>query len=179
MGQQQLSTLSFGGDASVLAGYAVATNERCGAVDIQYQNISDISCVVQVRAYDGVTSPSGYYNVGAQSTIVARGNLTVSYNFLSTQIGFFGSGISATVTTPSNATGITGQSHVQSFAQLSVGMVLRNTSDLRGAQWDIIPDPARQGYALPLGVQPATLTKKWGTVNSTTGAINPAGNTVF
>lgn len=178
MAQQQLSTLSFGSDATVLAGYAVATNERCGSVDIQYQNVGDISVVVQVRGYDGVTSPSGYYNIGSQTTVVARGQATVSYNFLSTQIGFFGSGIAANITVPSNATGVGGSTVFRAFGLLDVGMVLRNTSDERGAQWDVVP-VGRTGWALENAMQPATLTKKWGTVNPTTGAINPAGTTTF
>jgi len=71
---------------------------------------------VQIREYDGTTSPSGYKNVGSAVTVVPRGTTTVHMNLLSKQIGFFGSGNTV----------------------INVTTVMRNPSTLRGAQIDIV-----------------------------------------
>src|SRR5712671_4215413 len=99
------ATLTFGTDATVLSGYAQAANERLGNIDFIVENTGDIDLFFLVRQWDGTTTPSGYAPVGGNATIRARGTKTLSYNLVSKRIGFFGSGIAATVTVPSNATG--------------------------------------------------------------------------
>ncbi len=79
---------------------------------------------------------------------------------------------------PSNATGVGGTSIFKSYARANVTMTSVNPGNLRGEQWDIVP-VSRVGYSTEAAMPQAALTKKWGTVNSTTGAINPAGNTLF
>ena len=59
----QLSSIGFGPDATVLHGYAQAANERLGNVDFQIENTGDIPLNFILRQYDGVTLPSGYADV--------------------------------------------------------------------------------------------------------------------
>jgi len=123
-----MSTIPFGEDASVVAGYAVCGNNRLGNIDLVVENTGMSSLYFKVGAFTGTTSPSGYANVGPAHTIVAGGTKTISMSVLSKKLGFFGSG------------GTTA----------NVSVVIRNKSDLRGAQIDIQP-MGRRGW----GVDPA------------------------
>lgn len=171
----QLSSLGFGTDATVLVGYAQAANERLGNVDFIIENTGDIDLFFQLRQYDGVTSPSGYANVGAGVTVKSRGAKTVSYNLISKRVGFFGSGVAASITIASNATGITGQTVFRSWTLADITAVIRNKGDLRGAQIDLVAT-GRRGWGYDDAFNKPELKKKWGTM-STGGAFNQsAGN---
>lgn len=157
----------------MLSGYASFANERLGAFDLTFECTGSNALAVQVMAFDGVSSPSGYHSVlptgaiGPVVQVVPGGVVTKSYHAMSNKIGFFGSG-----------------NVDQTFAQMSptytfanVSLTLRNPSDLRGAQMDIVAEPARYGYTYGQAVNQATLTKQWGTLDPNTGVPNlTAGN---
>lgn len=191
----QASLVPFGTDASRLAGYAMTANERLGAIDFSFENTGNIAAYIKVMSYVGATTtPSGYADVlpldseamnnvtqsppssaitgftqvGPPLVVAAKGVLTRSYNLLSKRIGFFGSGIAATVT-------INGVSTKVSSTTVNISANIRNKGDIRGAQIDI-SQVARQGWGYDPAFNTPNLTKKWGSVDSVTGAINPAGN---
>lgn len=158
----QLSDISFGNDATTLRGYAQATNERLGSIDFLIENTGNIALVFQLRQYDGATSPSGYANVGAQVTVNARGKKTVSYNLLGKRVGFFGSGVAATVT-------VNGVSSLYTSTTANITAVYHNKGDLRGAQIDLVA-VGRRGWTYDDAFSKPELKKKWGTM-STGGAF--------
>lgn len=193
----QASLVPFGVDASRLAGYAMTANERLGAIDFVFENTGQIAAYIKVMAYVGVTTtPSGYgdvlplqneamnsvagaspsaaitgfTSVGPPFVLNPKGVLTRSYNLLAKRIGFFGSGIAATVTQQIAPY----QSLKVSSTTVNITAVMRNPSDLRGAQIDISP-VTRQGWGYDPAMDTPTLTKKWGSVDSTTGLINLSG----
>ncbi len=190
----QASLVPFGVDASRLAGYAMTANERLGAIDFMFENVGSIAAYIKVMAYvSPSTTPSGYSDVvplnnEAYSNVTAsppsgaitgftsvgppfvlnpKGVLTRSYNLLAKRIGFFGSGIAATVTQQIAPY----QSLKVSSTTVNITAVLRNPSDLRGAQIDIGP-VTRQGWGYDPAMDTPTLTKKWGSVDPVTGLIN-------
>ena len=112
----QASSLGFGANADVLAGYALAANDRLGNIDLVIENTGLNPLYLQIKEHDGVTAPSGYANLGSALSIVAKGTKTVSLNLISKQIGFFGSG---------NTTA-------------NISTVIRNPADRRNAQIDIV-----------------------------------------
>jgi hypothetical protein len=166
----QLSSIGFGTDATVLHGYAQTANERLGAVDFQIENTGNIPLVFQLRQYDGTTSPSGYANVGASVTVAARGAKTVGYNLLNKRVGFFGSGVPATVT-------VSGVSQYVTSTTANITAVLRNKGDLRGAQIDLVAT-GRKGWSYDEGFARTELKKKWGTMNTGNGNIDPTAEGV-
>lgn len=112
----QISGLPFGTDATYLAGYATATNDRLGNVDFIIENVGTNTLSMQFRALVG----SGPYtpiagSLGSFFTVVPSGVVTKSLSSVNQIIGFFGSG---------NTT-----------ANISTNM--RNPGDLRGAQIDL------------------------------------------
>jgi len=152
----QLSDISFGNDATVLRGYAQATNERLGYVGFLIENTGNIPLVFQLRMYDGSTAPSGYANVGAQVTVAARGQRQVNYNLLAKRVGFFGSGVAATVT-------INGLSTYVTSTTANISTIINNKGDLSGRQIDLVT-VGRQGWAYDPAFAKPELKKKWGTV---------------
>jgi hypothetical protein len=190
----QASVVPFGTDASKLAGYAMTANERLGAIDFIFENTGSIPAYIKVMAYVGPsTTPSGYSgvtpldneinanveastpsseitgftSVGAAFVVQPKGVLTRSYNLLSKRIGFFGSGIAGNV-----------QQQIAPYQTLrvasttvNISAVLRNPSDLRGAQIDISP-VGRQGWGFDPAMDTPNLTKHWGSVDPTTGLID-------
>jgi hypothetical protein len=150
----QVSTVSFSTDATVLSGYAQAANERLGNVDFMFENTGNIAAFVQVRQFDG-TAPSGYSNVGGGVTIQPRGTLTRSYSLLTKRVGFFGSGVAATVTLPD------GTSRFVSATSVNISANIRNKGDIRGAQIDIVAT-GRKGWGYDDAFNKGELTKKWG-----------------
>jgi len=164
----QLSSIGFGNDATTLRGYAQAANERLGAVDFLVENTGDIALAFQLRRYDGTTSPSGYANVGAQYSVAARGKRTISYNLLSRRVGFFGSGVAATVT-------VGGVSKYVTSTTANITAVIHNKGDIRGAQIDLVA-VGRRGWTVDDAFAPPELRKKWGSVNSGSGAIDPTAD---
>ncbi len=129
----QISSIGFGDDANVLAGYALSANDRLGNIDLLIENTGDNDLYLKVAEYDGATSPSGYAALGAAQSIVARGQKTVSLNLLSKQIGFFGSGDTTA----------------------NISTVIRNKADLRNPQIDIVPVFARKGWGFNEGIDKA------------------------
>ena len=120
----QVSTIPFGNNVNVIAGYAQVVNDRLGAFDLVVENTGANSLYLLLKEYDGSTSPSGFKNLGAANTVVAGGTKTISLSLLSKTIGFFGSG--------------------NTVANIST--VQRNPGNLRGAQIDIKVG-GRFGYA--------------------------------
>ena len=108
----QLSTVGLGKDATVLAGYALAANDRLGNIDFVLENTGDNDAYVVLKELIG----SGYQNVGSAITLVPKGVKTVSLTLVSAQLGFFGSG---------NTT-------------INISTVLRHPANLRGAQVDFV-----------------------------------------
>jgi hypothetical protein len=191
----QASLVPFGTDASRLAGYAQTANERLGAIDFTFENTGSIAAYIKVMSYIGpTTTPSGYadvlpldsesYNavttsppagtisgftsVGPPLVVNARGCLTRSYNLLSKRVGFFGSGISATLT-------INGVSTVVRSTTVNITASIRNKGDIRGAQIDI-SQVGRQGWGYDQAFNTPNLTKKWGSIDPVTGIVSPTGN---
>lgn len=154
----QLSSISFGNDATVLRGYAQSANERLGNVDFQVENTGNIALVFQLRQYDGSSSPSGYANVGAQVTVNPRGKRTVGYSLLAKRVGFFGSGVPATVT-------VNGVSQYITSTTANITAVIVNKGDLTGRQIDLVA-VGRQGWGYDAGFAKPELKKKWGTSNA-------------
>jgi len=128
----QISSIGFGSDASVLAGYALAADGRLGNISLVVENTGANSLYLQIREHTGTTSPSGYSNLGTAVTVVPKGIKDINLNLLSKQIGFFGSG---------NTTA-------------NISTVIRNKGDLRGAQIDIVP-VSRQGWGYADGFSTA------------------------
>lgn len=137
----QLSSIGFGTDATVYAGYAQSANDRLGNIDFVFENTGANQAYIKLAQYDGTSSPSGYATIGLPFTVAAGGNITKSYVLLNKRVAFFGSG-STTV---------------------NISAVIRNKADLRGGQIDIVAG-GRKGWGLDPAFDPAQLTKKWGTV---------------
>ncbi len=191
----QASLVPFGTDASRLAGYAQTANERLGAIDFTFENTGLIAAYIKVMSYIGpTTTPSGYADVipldneansnvtqsppsgaatgfttvGPPFVLAARGCLTRSYNLLTKRIGFFGSGISATLT-------VNGVSQVVRSTTVNITANIRNKGDIRGAQIDIA-QVGRQGWGYDQAFNTPNLTKKWGSIDPVTGIVSPTGN---
>lgn len=122
----QCSQIGFSGDATVLAGYAQAANDRLGAFDLVFENTGSNAAVITLKTWDGTTSPSGYANVPGQVafTVAAGGGVvTRSLRLLNKRLGFFGSGNTL----------------------VNVSTVIRNKADLRGAQISLVAT-GRRGW---------------------------------
>lgn len=173
----------------------MTANERLGAIDFSFENTGNVAAYIKVMSYIGpTTTPSGYAdvlpldaesynavtnspaagtisgftNVGPPFVVAARGCITRSYNLLSKRIGFFGSGIAASVT-------INGVTTTVRSTTVNISANIRNKGDIRGAQIDI-SQVGRQGWGYDQAFNTPNLTKKWGSVDSVTGIITPTGN---
>jgi hypothetical protein len=146
----QLSSIGFGPDATVFAGYAQSANDRLGNIDFVFENIGANQAYIKLAQYDGTTSPSGYAQIGDAFTVVPGGVITKSYVLLSKRVAFFGSGNTS----------------------VNISTVIRNKADLRGAQIDIVA-VGRKGWGLDPAFNAPELTKKWGSV---TGVSTAGGN---
>lgn len=199
----QASLIPFGTDASRLSGYAQTANERLGAVDFIFENTGVIPAYIVVQQYIGpTTTPSGYSpvnpsysymtlaqqgaavtsstaptqlstTIGPAFLVMPKGCVTRSYNLLSQRVGFFGSGVATAVTGIVN--GVFLNAVTVKSTTVNITAVLRNPADIRGAQIDI-SQVGRQGWGFDPAFNTPNLTKKWGSVNSTTGVITPTGN---
>jgi hypothetical protein len=167
----QLSSVGFGPDANVYAGYAQSANERLGNIDFVFENTGPNAAYIRLMQYDGQTSPSGFAPIDTTYTtggflgfeVAPGGVLTKSYVLISKRVGFFGSG---------NTT-------------VNISAVMRNKADLRGGDISIVAS-GRKSWGFDEGFDRATLTKKWGTttgpastssnINAGQGLINPSGN---
>lgn len=156
----QLSSIGFGVDANVFAGYAQSANDKLGNIDFVFENTGANEAYIQLMQYDGVTSPSGFARVGVAFTVVPGGVVSQSYVLLSKRVGFFGSGNTS----------------------VNVSSVIRNKADLRNAQIDIVA-VGRRGWGYDEGFNRLELKKKWGTVagpSTTSGNIEAgSGNIDF
>ena len=137
----QVSSIPFGTDATLLAGYAYRANDRLGNVDLVIENTGSNALYFQLKEQ---TNPSGaFVAVGAAQSIVPKGTKTVSYNLLSERVGFFGSG---------NTTA-------------NVSFVIRNKGNLRGAQIDIVVT-GRRGWGFDPGFNQNSEVPTWGNPNN-------------
>jgi hypothetical protein len=135
----QLSSVPFGSDATLLAGYAQITNAKMGNIDFLIENTGANTLYFRLKEYPVSGTVSGYGDVGPAITIVAKGQTTIRASVVSQRIGFFGSG-----NTTANIT-----------------CVFRNPGDLRGAQIDLLASGHR-GWGYDPAFNKAELTKKWG-----------------
>lgn len=149
----QQSSIGFGTDANLIAGYAQAAGDRLGNFDLIYENTGNYAAYIKVMQYDGVTAPSGFAPIGNAVTVVPGGTKTVSFSLVNKRIGFFGSGVGGST-------------------KVNISTVLRNKGDLRGADISIYPG-GRKGWGYDPAFNRPTLTKNWGTVDPTTGIITP------
>lgn len=156
----QVSSVPFGTDATQFQGYAESANDRLGAIDFVFENTGPNYAVIRLAQYDGKTSPSGFATIDTtyvsssagvnyspnasqqnfQGFVVAPGGTTTRhYALLNKRVCFFGSG---------NTT-------------VNISAVLRNKSDLRGAQIDIVA-VGRRSWGYDDGWNRNELIKKWG-----------------
>ena len=179
----QVSSVPFGTDANVFQGYAESANDRLGAIDFVFENTGPNWAYIRLGQYDGATAPSGFASVDTSYTTTAPGagyaptggflgfavapggSATRHYSLVSKRVAFFGSGNTS----------------------VNISAVLRNKSDLRGAQIDIVAT-GRQSWGYTEGWNRNELVKKWGSVNAPattsgninagTGNINPNGTSI-
>ena len=173
----QVSSVPFGVDANVFQGYAESANDRLGAIDFVFENTGPNTAYIRLGQYDGVTSPSGFATIDTTYTaspftanflgfaVAPGGTVTRHYTLISKRVAFFGSGNTI----------------------VNISAVIRNKSDLRGAQIDIVAT-GRRGWGYDEGWGRTELTKKWGSVtgpvstvnniNAGNGPVNPSGTTI-
>lgn len=159
----QISTVGFGPDITVMAAYAQAANDKLGAVDFQFENTGNTTATIRLMAYDGSSSPSGFTPIATATqqagqvagafTIVPGGASTRGYVLINKRVAFFGSGNTTVNITP----------------------VYRNKGDLRGAQIDIVT-VGRKSWKYDDAFNRPELTKKWGSIDAAQGNVNPATN---
>jgi hypothetical protein len=175
----QASSVPFGTDATVFQAYAEAANDRLGAVDFVFENTGANTAYIRAAQYDGQTSPSGFATIDTTYTaspftanflgfaVAPGGTLTRHYVLISKRIAFFGSGNTV----------------------VNISSSLRNKSDLRGAQIDIVA-VGRTGWGYTEGWNRNELIKKWGgfasnvlpntahSINAGPGTLDPNGTTI-
>jgi len=176
----QVSSVAFGVNANVFQGYAESANDRLGAIDFVFENTGPNAAYIRLAQYDGVTSPSGYATIDTTYTaspftanflgfaVAPGGTVTRHYTLISKRVAFFGSGSTS----------------------VNISAVLRNKSDLRGAQIDIVAT-GRRSWGYDEGWNRNELIKDWGSVagpintatpgggiNAGNGNINPDGTTI-
>ena len=154
----------------MFAGYAQSANDRLGAIDFiventtfDEKNLTSATLYLQLRQYDGTTSPSGYVNVGTPFVVVPGGTQTKHFNLLSKRVAFFGSG-NTKVDLSGAATSV----------KANITAVIRNKADIRGAQIDIIAG-GRRGWGFDEAFNRKELTKKWGAPPDAPGTSAPSG----
>ena len=160
----QISSVPFGVDATQFQGYAEAANDRLGAIDFVFENIGPNTAYIRLAQFDGVTGPSGFATIDTTYTaapfalnfqgfaVAPGGTVTRHYVLLSKRICFFGSGNTS----------------------VDISTVIRNKSDLRGAQIDIVA-VGRLGWGYEQGWNRSELIKQWGSV---TGPATTAGGNI-
>jgi hypothetical protein len=132
----QLSKIGFGSDPTVYAGYAQAAGDRLGNFDLVIENTGSNTLTLQMKEY--VASSNTWNNVGSSTTIVAGGTSTLSFCLFSKILGFFGTG---------NTTA-------------NISTVIRNKSNLRGAQIDICAS-GRKGWGFDSGFDKNAFRTPW------------------
>lgn len=157
----QLSSIGFGPDITVMAAYAQAANDKLGALDFQFENVGNATATIRLMSYDGSTAPSGFVAIATATqqsaqvagafTIVPGGTISKSYVLVNKRVAFFGSGNTLVNITP----------------------VYRNKGDLRGAQIDIVT-VGRRSWKFDDAFNRSELTKKWGSIDSAQGNVNPS-----
>jgi hypothetical protein len=179
----QVSSVPFGTDANVFQAYAESANDRLGAIDFVFENTGPNWAYIRLAQYDGATSHSGFATIDSTYTttvpgtgyapvanflgfaVAPGGTTTRHYTLISKRVAFFGSGNTL----------------------VNVSSVLRNKSDLRGSQIDIVVT-GRRAWGYDEGWNRNELIKKWGsvtgpgtTVSNTAagpGLLNPDGTTI-
>lgn len=173
----QVSSVPFGTDANVFQAYAESANDRLGAVDFVFENTGPNTAYIRLAQYDGATSPSGFATIDTTYTaspftanflgfaVAPGGTVTRHYTLISKRIAFFGSGNTL----------------------VNISSVLRNKSDLRGAQIDLVVT-GRRSWGYDEAWNRNELIKKWGSVTGPAstvsniaagpGNLNPDGTTI-
>ncbi len=133
----QLSVIPFGTDATVIAGYAIAT-ERLGNVDLQIENLGANTLSMKVAQFVS-GNPSSYTTIVPLFTVAPGGVLTKSLVVAGAkQLAFFGSGRTTANISP----------------------VFRNPADLRGASIDIVP-VGRFGWTFDIAFDQNSFLPSW------------------
>lgn len=136
----QISKIPFGTDASVIAGAAM-TNRASAALgnfNLVVENTGPNQLSMQGRTLGGAYGTT-WTPIESFFTVVPSGVTTRSYSLVNSQLGFFGSG---------NTTA-------------NVSVVLRNKSDLRGAQIDLTI-AGKRGWGVDSGYNTNAVTPPWG-----------------
>jgi len=139
----QVSSIGFGSDISVMEGYVQAANERLGNFDLIIENRGANTLTILLKECGLSAGGTGPYTpLGGYYTVVAGGIKSINLSVLSQRIGFFGSG---------NTTA-------------NFSTVIKNAADLRGAQIDIVAT-GRRGYGFDTANDTKAGRPKWGTVD--------------
>ena len=136
----QISCVPFGTGTADLNGYAHASGDRLGCLDLIFENIGDNAVTIDVKELNAAGT-SYATTLASTGSIVARGTKTVSVKTVSKRLGFF-----------TNAGGNT---------SVNISTAIRNKGDLRGAQIDIVAT-GRKGWSFDVGHNKATTQKFWG-----------------
>lgn len=99
-----------------------------------------VTAMALMNLSGGADSAESYTTLVSSFTVYAKGTITKSLKLVSKRIGFFGSG---------------GPTFV------NISAAIRNPSDLRGAQIDIVAS-GRKGWGYDTAFDKGTLTKNWG-----------------
>ena len=132
----QISKIGFGSNPNVFAGYAVSANDRLGNFDLVIENTGANTLTLQLKEY--LPSSATWGNIGSAITVVAGGTHTISLVVISKIMGFFGTG---------NTTA-------------NISTVIRNKSNLRGAQIDICTS-GRKGWGFDSGFDKDAFRTPW------------------
>lgn len=175
----QVSSVPFGTDAAVFQAYAESANDRLGAIDFVFENTGANTAYIRLGQYDGTSSPSGFATIDTTYTaspfttnfrgfaVAAGGTVTRHYVLVSKRVAFFGSGNTI----------------------VNISSVLRNKSDLRGSQIDIVA-VGRRSWGYDEAWNRNELIKKWGgfaanvlpntktSIDAGPGTLNPNGTTI-
>lgn len=132
----QSSTIPFGTDATVVAGYAYSTS-RLGNFNLQIENTGSNTLTMKVAQFVS-GNPSSYSLIVPWFSVVPAGTVSKALVVNSQQIAFFGSG------------GTTA----------NISFDYRNPSNLRGAQVDIVPI-GRYGWGFDVDFDEASFLPDW------------------
>ena len=157
MALQQISTVSIGSDITQQVGYLIQGNDRLGTFDLIFENTGPNTASILVKQFVGTTTVgnvSGYAALGSIFTIAAASGLSAS----GATIGVQGGTVTKHYTVVGKQLGIFGSGNTT----VNVSVAIRNTSDLRGAQWDFVATPGHQGWGYDPSTNVNALRPAWG-----------------
>jgi len=156
MALQQISTISIGTDITQQTGYLVQGNDRLGTFDLIFENTGPNVASILVKQFVGTLTPgnvSGYAALGSIFTVAAASGLSAS----GATIGVQGGSVTKHYTVVGKQLGIFGSGNTT----VNVSVAIRNTGDLRGAQFDFVP-AGRVGYGFDPGYNINAFRPAWG-----------------